>query len=227
MTDKTKKITLTKKHKILLVVSAVLIVSAGYSLMPTSHHVTHNRVPVNNELSQLNIAPPSKRVPGITKSKKKEVTKKSTITLDPDAIELVRYANQLRIQTIRKMAIDAQIAADSSADKKADSLKYHSSPLKSKYVLPPIPGENSVNLNDDIQPSFIEDMRVASLISVNGNIEAVISFQNQYIPIRVGSKIGSVTITKITKNAVTFRDHGKSKTKWVASAPLTKVVKGA
>lgn len=154
-------------------------------------------------------------------AKTKNESPKEVIHLDDDAANFVHYSTQLKIQTVRQKALEAQMNADKIALEKAESEKYGSQPkLKGSYVLPPVPNEKPVNLDaSNYKPSFIDDMRVASLVGVGGNIEAVISFQNQLIPIKVGSKIGDITITNITPSAVTFKENGKTKTKWVSSIP--------
>lgn len=148
-----------------------------------------------------------------------KATPEEVLHLDDDATNLVHYSTQLKVQTVRQKALEAQMNADKIALEKAESEKYVSQPkLKGSYVLPPVPNEKTVNF-ENYKPSFIDDMRVASLVGVGDNIEAVISFQNQYIPIKVGSKIGDITITKITPNAVSFNENGKTRTKWVSSVP--------
>lgn len=239
MTDK-KKLSLTKGQKIKLIIAllfllitASMFISSSFNKKqvikpnPADDIMQMDTSDIRPSLSQQSDVTPEPEISlSQKKSKPVQFAKKTkpndVIHLDNDATNLVHYSTQLKLQTLRQKALEAQINADKTALEKAESEKYSSQPiLKNAYTLPPVPNEKEINFGvSSYNPSLIDDMRVASLVSVGNKIEAVISFQNQYIPIKVGSKIGDIGIVKITPNSVTFKENGKNRTKWVATVPV-------
>ncbi|ARR51791.1 hypothetical protein ETN89_19610 (plasmid) [Photobacterium damselae subsp. damselae] len=133
-----------------------------------------------------------------------EIATISALPLNSDAEKILNYSKQLRIQTVRKLALKEQNAADEIDETTGF-------PLKPSFNVESAQVELS---NDGEQPSMnialSEQIVVKSILRIGKRREATLSLGDELIPVQAGTQFSGITVTQLSDDSVTLKEGGKT-----------------
>ncbi|MGR5465469.1 hypothetical protein ACPV5G_21285, partial [Photobacterium damselae] len=122
----------------------------------------------------------------------------SALPLNSDAAKILNYSKQLRIQTVRKLALKEQQAADNIDE--STGFPVFSAPT----IEPSQDAANTMTI------ALSEQISVKSIMRVGKRREATLSLGNELIPVKVGSQFSGITVTHLSDDSVTLKEKGKT-----------------
>ncbi|MGR5465148.1 hypothetical protein ACPV5G_19630 [Photobacterium damselae] len=125
------------------------------------------------------------------------------LPLNSDAAKILNYSKQLRIQTVRKLALKEQQAADNIDE--STGFPILSAPISE---LEPT-SEPSQDVAHTMTIALSEQISVKSIMRVGKRREATLSLGNELIPVKVGSQFSGITVTYLSDDSVTLKEKGK------------------
>ncbi|EPG0370351.1 hypothetical protein [Photobacterium damselae] len=128
----------------------------------------------------------------------------SALPLNSDAAKILKYSQQLRIQTVRKLALKEQQAADNIDE--STGFPILSAPIGA--LEPTI--EPSQDVANTMTIALSEQISVKSIMRVGKRREATLSLGNELIPVKVGSQFSGITVTHLSDDSVTLKEKGKT-----------------
>ncbi|MGR5187013.1 hypothetical protein ACPV3S_15870 [Photobacterium damselae] len=139
----------------------------------------------------------------------------SALPLNSDAAKILNYSKQLRIQTVRKLALKEQQAADNIDENTGFPIL--SAPIGAL--------ESTIEPSQDVASTMTialsEQISVKSIMRVGKRREATLSLGNELIPVRVGSQFSGITVTHLSDDSVTLKEKGKTYRRFLTiPAPL-------
>ncbi|ELV7517179.1 hypothetical protein QMU85_002176 [Photobacterium damselae] len=126
------------------------------------------------------------------------------LPLNSDAAKILNYSKQLRIQTVRKLALKEQQAADNIDE--STGFPILSAPIGA--LEPTI--EPSQDVANTMTIALSEQISVKSIMRVGKRREATLSLGNELIPVKVGSQFSGITVTHLSDDSVTLKEKGKT-----------------
>lgn len=130
------------------------------------------------------------------------VTAITAIPLNSDAAKILNYSKQLRIQTVRKLALKEQQAAD-----KIDETTGF--PILSAPIIEPS-AETQQDIANNMAIALSEQITVKSIMRIGKRREATLALGSELIPVTVGAQFNGITVTQLSDDSVTLKEKGKT-----------------
>lgn len=127
------------------------------------------------------------------------------VNLPSEATEILTLSNKAQLYSLRVKGLEAELKA-TSLQKQLSGKPSQSHSVVNEYIQ---------DVPQQVKPNILNDLIVKSLVASNGTVTGWVSVKGELIPIKRGSTIGSLSVTKITEDYVEFKEGDTKTTRWM------------